>query len=69
MQIKSGEETGKLAEIFRHLPEFLDESISLRISKLVQLLEPAILIVMGFITGFIVLATFMPLYSMASTTL
>ena len=69
MQIKSGEETGSLAKIFRHLSAFLDESITLRVSQLVQLLEPAILAIMGFITGFIVLATFLPLYSMASSAL
>lgn len=69
VQIKSGEETGSLARIFRHIADVLDESISLRVSQLVQLLEPAILTVMGFVTGFIVLATFLPLYSMASTAL
>ena len=69
MQIKSGDETGNLAKMFRHLSLVLDESITLRVAQLVQLLEPAILTIMGFVTGFVVLATFMPLYSMASTAL
>ena len=69
MQIKSGDETGSLAKMFRHLSSVLDESITLRVAQLVQLLEPAILTIMGFVTGFVVLATFMPLYSMASTAL
>ena len=69
MQIKSGDETGSLAKMFRHLSSVLDESITFRVSQLVQLMEPAILTIMGFVTGFIVLATFMPLYSMASSTL
>ena len=64
-----GDETGSLAKMFRHLSSVLDESITLRVAQLVQLLEPAILTIMGFVTGFVVLATFMPLYSMASTAL
>ncbi|MFA5506348.1 MAG: type II secretion system F family protein [Vulcanimicrobiota bacterium] len=69
LQIKSGEETGNLAKTFKHLAAVLDESISMKVGQLVQLLEPAILTVMGLVTGFIVIATFMPLYSMASSAL
>ena len=39
MQIKSGDETGSLAKMFRHLSSVLDESITLRVAQLVQLLE------------------------------
>jgi type IV pilus assembly protein PilC len=69
LQVKTGVETGNLVKVFRSISEFLDESITMRVGQIVQLLEPAILIFMGFVTGFIVLATFMPLYSMASTSI
>jgi len=67
--VKSAEETGRLPQTFRMLSEQLEESVTLEIERLVQLLEPAIMATMGFITGFIVLATFLPLYSMASSAL
>lgn len=69
LQVKSGVETGKLPGVFKRISEFLDEMIQLRVAQLVQLLEPLIMVVMGLVTGFVVLATFLPLYSMAATTL
>ena len=69
MQVKSGEETGQLPRIFEMLSAHLDESVTLRIVQVVQIVEPGIFLVMGFITGFVVLATFLPLYSLASTAL
>lgn len=66
MQVKAGEETGKLAQIFKRLADFLDESVTARTAQIVQLLEPAILLVMGLITGFVVLAVFLPIYTLAT---
>ena len=67
IQIKSGEESGQLPRIFKMLSDNLDESVTLRVSQLVSVLEPTIFLVMGFFTGFVVLATFLPLYSLASS--
>lgn len=67
--VSSAEETGQLPKAFKYLSEQLEESVGLQIERLVQLLEPAIMATMGVITGFIVLATFLPLYSMASSAL
>ena len=67
--MNAGEETGQLAINFKRLSEFFDQSINLRLTQLVTLLEPLILTVMGLLTGFVVLATFLPLYSMAVTSL
>ncbi len=69
LQVSSAEETGQIPRILKRMAESLDETINTRISQLIQLLEPAILVVMGLVTGFVVLATFLPLYSMAATTL
>lgn len=69
MQIKSGEETGQMARMFRLISEQLHESVSLRVHQIVQILEPTILLGMGVVTGFVVVATFLPLYSMATTAL
>lgn len=69
LQLRSGEETGKLAQVFKQLSLFLDEGIALKIEQLVTLVEPLILGFMGVVTGFIVLATFLPFYGMVSTSL
>ena len=68
-QVNSAEETGQLPTTFRLLAAQLEESLTMEVERLVQLLEPAIMAGMGLVTGFIVLATFLPLYSMASTSL
>ncbi len=65
--VRSADETGQLANTFRLLSEQIEESVAMEMERLVQLLEPAIMAGMGFVTGFIVVATFLPLYSMVST--
>ena len=67
LQMTSGEETGKLPRVFEMLSQQLDETVTMRISQLMQLLEPTIFLLMGVITGFVVLATFMPLYGVVAT--
>ncbi len=69
VQVKSGEESGRLAPMFRMLSDQLHESVSLKAEQIVQCMEPAILLGMGLVTGFVVVATFMPLYSMATAAL
>lgn len=67
MQIQSGDETGELPKMFGMLAAQLDESVSLRLASLIQIIEPMMFAVMGVITGFVVMATFLPMYSLASS--
>lgn len=67
--VSTAEETGQLPRALRMLSEQLEENVTLQVDRLVQLLEPAIMAGMGLVTGFVVLATFLPLYSMASSAL
>lgn len=69
LQVKSGEETGQLPHIFKIISEQLDEMVNLRVVSIVAIAEPAIFALMGLVTGFVVLATFLPLYSLTSTAL
>lgn len=62
LQLQTAEETGRLVPVLKHLSEYLDESVSARVEQLAGLLEPVVLCVMGLVTGFVVLATFLPLY-------
>ncbi len=69
LQVRTAEETGKLAPIFRLLSDSLHETVTLKAEQIVQLMEPAILTGMGIVTGFVVVAIFMPLYGMATAAL
>jgi len=61
-----GEETGRLAELLLRLADSLDFEVDNSLRRLVGLLEPAIIIVMGLIVGFIVLAILLPIFSLSS---
>lgn len=69
LQIRSGEETGRMPQMFKLMAEQLHESVTLKAQAIVQLLEPMILMGMGLVTGFVVVATFLPLYTMATAAL
>jgi type II secretory pathway component PulF len=61
-----GEETGKLPDLLLRLADSLDFEVDTTLRRLVGLLEPAIILVMGLIVGFIVLAILLPIFSLSS---
>ncbi len=59
--IKVGEETGELDRMLIKVADTYDEEVDAAVAAMMALLEPALIIVMGTIVGFIVIALFMPL--------
>ena len=59
--IKVGEETGELDRMLIRIADTYDEEVDAAVAAMMALLEPALVIVMGVIVGFIVIALFMPL--------
>jgi general secretion pathway protein F len=53
--IRVGEESGNLKEIFFEIYQIFDERFKTSVKRALTLLEPAIIIVMGMLVGFIVL--------------
>lgn len=53
--IRVGEESGNLKEIFFEIYQIFDERFKTSVKRAMSLLEPAIIIVMGLLVGFIVL--------------
>jgi len=53
--IRVGEESGSLKEIFFEIYQIFDERFKTSVKRAMSLLEPAIIIVMGLLVGFIVL--------------
>ncbi|HVJ84716.1 MAG TPA: type II secretion system F family protein [Caulifigura sp.] len=56
-----GEETGALDNMLYKVADVYDEEVSMLVEGLVNLLEPLMVVVLGLIVGFIVIALFMPL--------
>ena len=59
--IDVGEETGELDKMLMKVADNYDEEVDTLVSSLVSLLEPVMVIVLGGIVGFIVLALFLPM--------
>ena len=58
-----GEETGGLDNMLEKIADFYDQEVDTAVKGLTSMLEPIIMIVMGFVIGTIVIAMFMPMFS------
>ena len=56
-----GEETGALDTMLYKVSDVFDEEVGVLVEGLVNLLEPLMVVILGLIVGFIVIALFMPL--------
>ncbi len=59
--IESGEETGKLPEALMHLADDYDEQVSVMVASLGHLVQPLMIVLLGGIVLFIILAVMMPI--------
>jgi type IV pilus assembly protein PilC len=57
-----GEETGNLDGMLSKISDFYDTEVEYMLASLTSLLEPILILAMGFIVGFIVISVFLPLY-------
>jgi len=62
-----GEETGQLPEMLLRVADNLDYQVDSTLGRLTTLLEPFIIITMGFIVGAIVMAVLLPIFQMSAT--
>ena len=56
-----GEETGALDDMLYKVADVYDEEVEVKVESLISLLEPIMVVVLGLIVGFIVIALFLPL--------
>ena len=56
-----GEETGALDEMLYKVADVYDEEVAVLVEGLINMLEPLMVVVLGLIVGYIVIALFMPL--------
>ena len=62
--IDVGEETGDLDKMLMKVADNYDEEVDVAVSALVSVIEPIMVVVLGGIVGFIIVALFMPLVSL-----
>ena len=62
-----GESTGALPQMLSSVAEFYEEDVSTRMTALLSLIEPAIMIFMGIFVAFVLIALYLPIFSLADT--
>ncbi len=59
--VKVGESAGALEEMLEHASDFTDEEIEYRLSRVITLLEPMVIVFMAVVVGGMLLALYLPL--------
>ncbi|MCY6370913.1 type II secretion system F family protein [Clostridium ganghwense] len=62
--IKIGEESGSLDDILEKTARFYDQEVEEALSKMTAMVEPILILVVGLLVGFIVIAMLMPMFDM-----
>jgi type IV pilus assembly protein PilC len=57
-----GEETGALETMMSKIADFYEEQVEAAVKALTSILEPIMIIVVGGIVGFIVIAMYLPMF-------
>ena len=64
--VKVGEATGKLPETLKKVTDIYEDEVDTAIDTMTAMIEPLLIVVIGSIVGFIVLAMYLPVFDMAS---
>lgn len=61
-----GEQTGALDDMLLKVSDFYEEEVDMAVKTVLSMIEPVMIVVIGSIVGFIVIAMYMPVFDMAS---
>jgi type IV pilus assembly protein PilC len=64
--IKVGEETGKIGEVLKTLAGFYAREVDTAVDTLVNLIEPVMIVFLGFSVGLILTSVLVPIYNISS---
>ena len=65
--IEVGESTGALPQMLASVAEFYEDDVNTRMSAALSLIEPAIMIFMGCFVSFVLVALYLPIFSLADS--
>ncbi len=60
--IEVGESSGAISPMLNSVAEFYEEEVNLRLTTLVSLIEPVLLIIMGLFVAFILISLYLPIF-------
>ena len=64
--IEVGESSGALAPMLTSVAEFYEDEVNLRLSTMVALIEPIMLVFMGLLVAFILISLYLPIFSFST---
>jgi len=64
--VELGQRSGELEDMLLKVAEIYDEDVELTVNAIVSLLEPIMIVVMGFVVGMLVLAILLPIFDMST---
>jgi len=64
--IEVGESSGALAPMLTSVAEFYEDEVNLRLSTMVSLIEPIMLVFMGLLVAFILISLYLPIFSFSA---
>ena len=62
--VSVGEESGQLEAMLTKVADFYEAEVDTKVKALTSLIEPAMIVVVGGMVGFIVIAMYLPLFSL-----
>lgn len=62
--VNVGEESGELATMLKKLGDYYDSEVETALESLVAVIEPLMILFMGILVGFVLLAVFSPVYTL-----
>lgn len=65
--VEVGESTGALPQMLNSVAEFFEEDVQTSLAAIMSLIEPIMLIVMGVVVVFILIALYAPIFSLSGT--
>jgi type IV pilus assembly protein PilC len=65
--IEVGESTGALPAMLSSVAEFYEDDVNTKMAAVLSLIEPAIMIFMGIFVAFVLIALYLPIFSLADT--
>ncbi|MDH5478460.1 MAG: type II secretion system F family protein, partial [Nitrospinota bacterium] len=62
--IEVGEQTGALDAMMNKIADFYDNEVDTAVDAMTSLLEPALMVFLGVVVGFVVVAMYMPIFKL-----
>jgi type IV pilus assembly protein PilC len=63
--VSAGEESGKLSEVLTDISEFYSGELKNTIKSVTAMIEPLMIVIMGFIVGFIAMSVILPIFKLS----